>query len=322
LSIDALAHAHRCSTRALVSRLERFFSSPIPFCVDLPAKPSWELQRVAAPGYAPAMQLAEFIAQHVLALEQDEVRHNLILGVLARAAKAPNPELLTWTLGDAGACAIKTPNRPIVLGELTREQCRALADTTRHLDYTGVVGLDSMPIWFVERAAELGHTFREPIPQRIHALRRPPAYPGVSGSAREVTAADGPLFADWVTAFAQEAIPDDPITPRADLEKAADDGRHLFWVVDDAPVSLAGVMRRLSNAAAIGTVYTPPALRGRGFAGSVTAAMAERLFAEGKTAVCLYTDLRNPASNRCYAKIGFEPVCDSWHYLRTGAQAQ
>jgi hypothetical protein len=40
------------------------------------------------------------------------------------------------------------------------------------------------------------------------------------------------------------------------------------------------------------------------------------IFAEGKTAACLYTDLRNPASNRSYAKIGFNPACCSWHYAR------
>ncbi len=45
-------------------------------------------------------------------------------------------------------------------------------------------------------------------------------------------------------------------------------------------------------------------------------AVMERLFAEDKTTICLYTDLRNPISNRCYAKIGFKPYCDSWHYLR------
>ena len=61
---------------------------------------------------------------------------------------------------------------------------------------------------------------------------------------------------------------------------------------------------------------TPPSLRGRGYAGSVTAAVAERIFAEWKTAACLYTDLRNPSSNRCYAKIGFMPICKSWHYVR------
>jgi predicted GNAT family acetyltransferase len=61
-------------------------------------------------------------------------------------------------------------------------------------------------------------------------------------------------------------------------------------------------------------VHTPP--ERRGYAGAATAAVAARILAEGKTAVCLYTDLRNAASNRCYAKIGFEPHCDSWHYLR------
>ena len=48
----------------------------------------------------------------------------------------------------------------------------------------------------------------------------------------------------------------------------------------------------------------------------MTAAVAERLFAEGKSAVCLYTDLRNAASNRCYAKIGFEPAFNAWVHLR------
>jgi len=31
---------------------------------------------------------------------------------------------------------------------------------------------------------------------------------------------------------------------------------------------------------------------------------------------CLYTDLRNPMSNRCYAKIGFKPYRAPRHYLR------
>jgi predicted GNAT family acetyltransferase len=38
--------------------------------------------------------------------------------------------------------------------------------------------------------------------------------------------------------------------------------------------------------------------------------------AEGKRAVCLFTDLRNTMSNRCYAKIGFRPYCDYALYLR------
>jgi RimJ/RimL family protein N-acetyltransferase len=261
------------------------------------------------------MSLAEFIATHAPALRRDEVRHNLILGVLERAGKTAAP-IKTWTLGPPGACAIEWPGRPIILGDVARDQCRALAEATRDSDGSGVVGLEQGPLWFVERARELGVTFAEPIPQRIHALRGPPVFPQAPGSARQVTGEDGPLLADWLQAFAREAVPDDPPTARAILEKAAAEGRHLFWTVDGRPVSVAGIARRLRTAVAIAPVYTPPPLRGRGFGGAVTASLAARLLAEGAAAVCLYTDLRNAASNRCYAKIGFTGVCDACVYHR------
>src|SRR6476660_4853099 len=187
------------------------------------------------------MQLAEFIDMHVPALERDEVRHNLMLGLLGRAAKDPGQQLLTWTLGGPGACAIRSPSRPIVLGEVGREHCRALAEGTREHDYVGVVGPDLAPKWFVERAMELGDAFADPVPQRIHALRDRPAYPGAPGRARQVLARDGPLFADWLMAFSREAVPDDPVSPRAEIEKVAGEGRHMFWVVDEEPVSMAGI---------------------------------------------------------------------------------
>jgi predicted GNAT family acetyltransferase len=117
-------------------------------------------------------------------------------------------------------------------------------------------------------------------------------------------------------AFFDEAVPNEPKPSRERIEQTACDGHYLFWVVDGEPVSMAGIVRRTRHAAAIAGVYTPPALRGRGYAGSVAAANVERVFAEGKKAACLYTDLRNPMSNRCYAKIGFQPVCASFHYER------
>ena len=79
---------------------------------------------------------------------------------------------------------------------------------------------------------------------------------------------------------------------------------------------MAGTGRRLKTSAAITSVYTPPERRARGYAGSVTAATVERIYAEGRKTACLYADLRNPAANRCYAKIGFTPVCGSLHFHR------
>lgn len=263
------------------------------------------------------MSLADFVATHAPALERDEVRHNLILAIMQRALKGNHP-LSAWTLGEPGACAIKWPGRAIILGDLTREQARTLAGRTRELVYEGVVGLEDAPAAFAERAREFGVVFSEPVRQRIHVLRPDPLFPEVEGSARLVRAEEGALLADWLQAFEREAVPEDPPTPRAAWEAAAGDGRHMFWVVDSVPVSVAGVARRLKTVAAIAPVYTPPALRGRGFAAAATAAMAARLFAEGYGAVCLYTNLRNAAANRAYAKIGFKGVCESAIYYRRG----
>ena len=262
------------------------------------------------------MQPDEFVDFHLSALEANEVRHNVALAMFGRIATDPSLELRRWTLGSPGRCALQMPDRPIMLCELDEMQCRALAEQTRHLDYPGVVGPDLTARWFANRAIELDVQFLEPIPQQIHALSDKPAYPGAPGHSRPIGPEDPSLFADWMTAFIREATPHDAVPAREQLEEVAGEGRHMFWIREGDPVSMAGIGRRTRNAAAIAPVYTPPALRGRGYAGSVTAAVVERVFAEGKTAACLYTDLRNPFSNRCYAKIGFKPVCSSWHYPR------
>jgi RimJ/RimL family protein N-acetyltransferase len=281
------------------------------------SEPTDQAGACASPAGGPPPKVLNFVEHHRPALERDEVRHNVILANLGRLALDHPLELRQWTLGAPGACAVQTPGYPIVLGELTREQCRALADETRILDYPGVIGPDRTALWFAERAIELGVTFLEPIPQQIHVLRDKPNYPGAPGHARVIGPADVELFADWTIAFAREAVPHDALPSRQRLAQIAAEGRHQFWIVGGEPVSIAGIVRRTRDAAAIASVYTPPALRGRGYAGSVTASVVERIFAEGKGAACLYTDLRNPASNRCYAKIGFKPVCSSWHYPRT-----
>lgn len=191
-----------------------------------------------------------------------------------------------------------------------------MAEETRDINLPVVVGNEETAKWFAERAIELGQRFRDPIPPRIHALRKQPRYPGAPGHWRKVEAADSAIFTEWLLAFFDEAVPNEPKPPRERIEQTARDGQYLFWMVDGMAVSMAGIARRTRHAAAIAGVYTPPALRGRGYAGSVTAANVERIFAEGKTAACLYTDLRNPMSNRCYAKIGFQPVCASFHFER------
>ena len=76
-----------------------------------------------------------------------------------------------------------------------------------------------------------------------------------------------------------------------------------------SPVSLAGHAGETPNGARVGPVYTPPELRGRGYASALTAALTEQLL-ERRRFCFLFTDLANPTSNSIYQRIGYRPVTD------------
>jgi RimJ/RimL family protein N-acetyltransferase len=258
----------------------------------------------------------KFASLHIPALEADEIRFNLQIAVITAAAKKLPEGFHYWSLGEAGHCATQSPGRSILLGNLDPGECRLLARQTTEHPYGGVLGAGETTRWFVEEATALGIAFPEAEPQRIHVLRDAPRYPGAEGAPRTATPADADFLWEWMQAFMQEAVPNDPLMKREHLEECIATGKYLLWITRGEPVSVAIIGRILKTSMSIGPVYTPPAQRGRGYAGSATAALSERIFAEGKSAACLFTDLRNPYSNRCYAKIGFKPHCDSWHYFR------
>jgi ribosomal protein S18 acetylase RimI-like enzyme len=261
------------------------------------------------------MQLAEFTAYHAPALDADEARHNLILGVMDRARIEPEG-VQFWTLGGPGACAIKTAGYPVVLGNLSKAESFVCAERTQELVYPGIVGSGETALWFIERAQELGISFTEKVPQQIQALTAEPAAPCVAGFARQAGLDDFEVFCRWTEGFIAEAVPHDPVPSPEGIRAILAEGRHWLWIGDRRPVAMAAISRRTKNAASINSVYTSPDQRNKGFAGAVTAAVARVIFSEGRRTVCLYTDLRNPASNRCYAKLGFRPVCESWHIVR------
>ena len=77
-----------------------------------------------------------------------------------------------WTLGGSGECAILRPNRLLILGDLNARQSRTLAEQLSNVPYKGVIGPDDSALHFIERAAELGVEFLDPMPQHIHSLAK------------------------------------------------------------------------------------------------------------------------------------------------------
>jgi GNAT superfamily N-acetyltransferase len=258
----------------------------------------------------------EFIARHFAALERNSARHNLLLGLIEQESEAAEPRLATFSLGAAGACAVYSPGRNLVLGELSEAEAHRLAELCAPLRPEGVLGPERTAAWYVDRAGALGQAFHPPVEQLIRALAQPPRHPQVPGLPRLARPEDAALLADWILAFHDEAIPDEPRPSRDSLLAAGARRRHFLWTLHGRPVAMARIARWTRRCGAIGPVYTPPAERNRGFAAAITAHVAERILSEGRDCAALYVKRGNPAANRCYAKIGFQPVCTSLHYRR------
>jgi predicted GNAT family acetyltransferase len=129
---------------------------------------------------------------------------------------------------------------------------------------------------------------------------------------RVATTADRELVRDWVEGFMFEAFGEaDPDEVAASTDRwLARRGRTLYLWDDDRAVSMTGVGGATPNGIRIGPVYTPPAVRGHGYASTLVAAVSQAELDAGRRFCFLFTDLANPTSNHIYQAIGYEPVRD------------
>ncbi|GDY46792.1 hypothetical protein SANT12839_076740 [Streptomyces antimycoticus] len=136
-----------------------------------------------------------------------------------------------------------------------------------------------------------------------------PPDPAPPGRPRTATAADRDLLVTWYAGFAREtqALIND-VAVQVD-DKLGHDGITL-WELDGRPVACAGISRTVAGMARVALVYTPPELRGRGYAGAATAAVSRAARAAGVREVLLFTDLGNPTSNALYQRLGYRPLED------------
>jgi predicted GNAT family acetyltransferase len=84
------------------------------------------------------------------------------------------------------------------------------------------------------------------------------------------------------------------------------------WVLeqDGVPVAASTFNARLADTVQIGGVWTPPALRGRGYARAVVGGSLLAARAAGVGRAVLFTPARNHAAQRAYESLGFRPIGD------------
>ena len=277
----------------------------------------------------------EFLAFAGEFLAAREAENNLLFGISSFVRS--NPELLiegpprfaTVIEGDARvvAASLRTPPHNQVLSWIDDlEAVDVLVDAVRDEPLPGVVGPTQPAARFAASWTEAtGRPALLEVAERTFRLAKvtPPDRPA-RGSWRFVDARDRNLIADWLVAFSSEAMPEAPPIPDPEAAAArwiAQVGRIGYvWEDGDAVVSLVGAGGETPHGIRIGPVYTPPELRGRGYASSLTAAASQDQLDRGRRFVFLFTDLANATSNKIYQAIGYEPVCDIDQY-RFGADA-
>lgn len=154
-------------------------------------------------------------------------------------------------------------------------------------------------------AEQTGGTFQLRLTEAMHQLSEviEPARPA-SGHLRQAGEADREMLVEWERAFSIEARSGEPRLAEARVARRLAGGYHYVWE-DDGPVSMLAHTVRIEGVSRIGPVYTPPELRGHGYATSAVAAMTRLLLDRGDERCMIYTDVSNPISTKIYASLGY-----------------
>ena len=258
-------------------------------------------------------------------LLRSEAQNNLALGLASLLEISPyvygsEPYFaVVERAGEVVATALMTPPERLVLSLcLETEVLREIASDVRaFLPRTaGVMAPAPAAAAFAAAWQNLtGEETRLFLAERVYRLDRVRPPEGVSGRLRRIGLEDRELLLEWYGAFELEALghvsDGDDLARMVDrLLAASPERRGAFLWEDPVPACLVAYGGPTPNSMRIGPVYTPPAMRRRGYASACTAAASAWLLANGRAFVTLFTDLSNPTSNAIYQAIGYEPVCD------------
>lgn len=268
-----------------------------------------------------------FLAQTRPFLLQDEVVNGLMLGIAASLQRGParrrKRPFLASVANDAGkivAAAVMTPPRKLVV----TGAAEAMVTLAERLNAAGrsvpaVLGPAAAADAFMAAwTAITGETAVDGPRQRVFELRRVEPYNPVPGMLRTAVADDLPLITAWVFGFQSEINTDDGEDVAQQVAGQLIQNGDIFVWDHDGPVSMAARSRPSENGIAVNLVYTPPALRGKGYATACVGALSQRLLDEGSQFCTLFTDLANPTSNHIYEKLGYGRVADFHEYRFLG----
>ena len=264
-----------------------------------------------------------FVARAGPFLAAHEAEHNLSLGLIGRLRIDPRlygfdpTYVVVEESGAVLGCLLRTPPHGVVLSRfesLEAVDAVAAAVLDMHPGLPAAVGPADVVARFAHTwSRATGVQARLGVRQRVHAASAVRELPRAPGRMREAGPDEIPIVLRWLTAFAEEALGEIAHVEDAEASyrrrEADPNGAWLLWD-DGGAVSLAAYGSPTPTGTRVGPVYTPPELRGHGYATSLVAELTAERLATGLEFCFLFTDLANPTSNAIYARIGYEAVAD------------
>lgn len=230
------------------------------------------------------------------------------------------PPLLV-TVHDArgmALAALRSPPAPLLLASNRPEtEIRPAVDAlVEQLSASGetiqaAVSAEPLAGHFAERwSAAIGWRAQVGMRQRLHSLTEVSSLTTPAGRLRLAEPDDLELVASWITAFDREALEEEEPERARAVARRRIAAQEVFLWEDSHPRSMAARARPTLRTVSVNAVYTPPELRGNGYASACVASLSRRLLEEGSSCCVLFTDLANPTSNAIYARIGYRPLLD------------
>jgi len=269
---------------------------------------TYELVRHAGPG--------DFLQRAESWLLVSEAEHNLHLSLayVRRDAGATGADVLFGTVeqdGDLVGCVIRTPPHKLLITSMPPEAAPDIVGPVAELydEIPAVLGqADSAVAVASAWTALKGGGWETGMQQRIYRLDQVEPVRPVPGAMRLATMDDLELLTDWGTGFARDAG-HGFLLAREQVNRMIERQDLHIWQ-DESPASMAVAQGATPNGCRVGYVYTPPELRGRGYASALIARLSQRMLDSGMTFCVLYTDLGNPTPNAIYQRIGYNAICD------------
>ena len=264
---------------------------------------------------------AQFLEHALPVFLADEVLFGLPLGIAegVRAGVKPGGGAPLWGMAKAGdeivALYLHTPPYPMHwmplregLDQALLEHLLERGDLPRAMQATAA----QMRAHAEVRTRRCGGRVREGLHSRVHRLDRvvmPDPMPG--GVMRLGRLAESEMFCGWAYRFAVDCQLSHEVARGVPERLHYLESEDLFvWERNGQCVSVAALTRESPNGRTLSFVYTPDGQRGRGYASALVASLSQHVLDQGKAFCTLFTDLKNPTSNKIYANLGYRPIED------------